>query len=596
MSDFLKKLAWQEWVLLAAMVIVCFSQYSQISQFSQVPSPIYGGDLYYHYGKVLDYYRGGSFFEESHIAGEYSSYPGFFHFLISSLSKFLGMQPFNVFIFFPLIITIASGIVFYILMFKITNNKTAALLTALLWMAIDIPSSHPTPFSAKVIIPLFLLSLIYASSWKTRILAGVAYGLCGITHVTAFLGASLIIILFFIYKIIEKEKKEHKINYSRRIKEQIIAFLPIVVIGVLIAMLYWWAPIFVYHGETPNNWQEYSSGSPLSISYLITTFARYLFNTSGFLVFAISLISLAGLYFSIKYNKKFSFFLIVLAAAIIGILHPILTVPLLGTSFGFYRFPNILLYPVSAMFFGVAVLLILNSLKAKKAKNLAAIIIGAVIIINFFFVYDAYSNNQWTNAGKNQDAVSSIFIPFGKEIMASTGVNDVFIAPHEETAFALHSITGGKVLFMRRTHASPFVDINKRVADGAVILYGNDSSKINELISEYGIKYFYVDAYAISSIIGCIKSWDAMDLPQNGEMSYSCLRTSSEYGEYLKKYGVQTKKVSARLNPASDKAEKFDLLAIKPANFSEAFSKRLSEVKAIRDQANQTVVGWYRVN
>jgi len=563
MSDFLKKIGWQEWVLLAAIVIVCFFQYSQISKFVQIPGPLYGGDLYFHYGHAMHLKEGGSVFESSHYLNEYEHYPWFYHLVVSSLSKVFGVQLLTFFNFFPIVITILAGIIFYFLMLKITKNKTVSVLTAILWVAIEIPSSHPTTFAAKVLIPLFILSILCANSLKTRALAGIAYGLCGITHVTAFLGASLIIVLFFIYKIIEREKKEHTINYLQRIKEQFFAFLPIIVIGVLIAMFYWWAPIFVYHGKTPNNWQEYASGTSLSISYFGKTFARYFLNTSGIWIFIISIISLLGFYISIRHGRKFSFPLIIFITAIMGILHPIITTPILHTSFGFYRFPNIILFPASIIFFGIGLLVIFNSLRKINPKYLAFAAL-LLIALNFYSVFVSYDNDQWTKVGKTMSQETQALFTAANFINKNTNVNDVILAFNEESAFAINALTGRKVVYMRATHASPYVDANSRKADAAVILYGNNDSLRKELIKKYNASYLFYDLFSAQAASICLRAWGNFSNPQYEGYTYYCLKTSPDYKEYLENNGIETQKVYARLDPASLNAPKLDLLLVKP--------------------------------
>ena len=571
MSDFFKKIKWQEWALLAAIAIVCFSQYSEISKFVQIPSPLYGGDLYFHYGISLFIHDGGSVFASNHYLNEYEHYPWLYHWLVSSLSSISGTDLMTFYNFFPIIITILSGIIFYFLMRKITGSRTVSLLTAIFWISIEIHSSHPTTFAAKVLIPLFLLSLLYANSWKMQIIAGIAYGLCGIGHVTAFLGASLVIVLFFIYKIIEKEKKEQKIDYLQRIKEQVIAFLPIVAIGILIAMLYWWAPIFVYHGHTPNNWQEYASGNTLSVPYLGATFAKYFLNFSGIWTFIISIVSILGLYISATRSRKFALPLVVFLAAVIGILHPIITTPLLHTSFGFYRFPTIILVPAAAIFFGVGLLVIFNSLKKINPKYISFAVV-VLLALNFYAVYSTFDNDQWVKVGKTMTPDTQLLFTAADFINKNTNVNDVILPMNEESAFAINALTARKVVFMRATHASPYVDANLRKADAAVILYGNNETLRKELIKKYSISYLFYDYFTGQAAAACTQAWDVIDKPENGDYSYYCLKTSPDYEQYLSSNGIETKKVHARLDPASVNAPKLDLLVVKPGQLKLNFT------------------------
>ena len=102
MSDFFKKLEWQDKALLVIIILICASQYSQFSQFAQVPGPLYGGDLYFHYGHAVELRDGGSVFASNHYLGEYEHYPWLFHIIIASLASMLGVSVMPVFIFFPI--------------------------------------------------------------------------------------------------------------------------------------------------------------------------------------------------------------------------------------------------------------------------------------------------------------------------------------------------------------------------------------------------------------------------------------------------------------------------------------------------------------
>ena len=326
LKNFLKKLGWQEWGLLVAIIIVVYTQFSIFSIFQQLPGPLYGGDYYYHYGHMLHIYDGGSVFENSNYLNEYEYYPWFLHLSVASISKITLTSPLNLMIFFPLIITIIAGIVTYFLGIKLFGNKTVALLASFAWMIYDIPATTPTSFGTKLLIPAIVLGFIYADSLKTRIIAGILYGIGGISHVTIFLGTSLFLALFFIYRAYSSKKENKKLPLTEILKKEIIFLIPILIIGILIAMLYWAPPIFAYHGKTLNPWQEYTvSGISATsvLSYLFDTLKLQFFNLSGAFFLIFSLISLLGLYISAKKRKFFYIPLLIFFVGILGILHPL---------------------------------------------------------------------------------------------------------------------------------------------------------------------------------------------------------------------------------------------------------------------------------
>ena len=59
----------------------------------------------------------------------------------------------------------------------------------------------------------------------------------------------------------------------------------------------------------------------------------------------------------------------------------------------------------------------------------------------------------------------------------------------------INAVSGRKVVLVRRTHASPYVDVDKRYADGLVMLYGENNMMRAELLEKYSVDYLYVDFY-----------------------------------------------------------------------------------------------------
>ncbi|NJE05265.1 hypothetical protein E3E36_03720 [Thermococcus sp. M36] len=96
------------------------------------------------------------------------------------------------------------------------------------------------------------------------------------------------------------------------------------------------------------------------------------------------------------------------------------------------------------------------------------------------------------------------------------------------------SISGRKTVLFRRTHASPFVDYNKRSADMIVVLLGNNTTKSLELLQKYGVKYVYVDKVAINDIL-----WVPL-----------------EYSGYLRKNGIPCRVEYIRYDPADSSGVK----------------------------------------
>jgi hypothetical protein len=112
-----------------------------------------------------------------------------------------------------------------------------------------------------------------------------------------------------------------------------------------------------------------------------------------------------------------------------------------------------------------------------------------LLLVSAVLFSDAYSARQkdvyYTAA---REPLSGPLLELKQWTIANTDVNDVFLTDNED-AFMLNGLTGRKSVSYRRTHAPIYTDMNQRMLDSAVILYGNDSTTRNELLKTYRVKY-----------------------------------------------------------------------------------------------------------
>ncbi len=589
------KLEWQDYILAALIIAVLAVEFPIYNSLKQLPSPIYGGDIYYHFGVINHIYYGGSPFMSSQFLNEYAHYPWFFHWLVAVTANVTGIDLLRAAILSPLVITVLAGIIGYVIGKRIFD-KNFALLASLLLMTLQIPNAVASNFAMMVSFPLFSYFLFFGRNFLQRLFAGIFYGLTGLGHVGVFIGSSIMLVLLFLGKIIIRHfsLKEGKLRITslselgKDTSSNIKWVLPILLIGGLIAMLFWFPPLFVYKGETPNRWGAYvAAGEDIGVIDLIKFFN--LINTSRWEMFVITALMVIGIIFLlIKRITSYSLPLLIFISMFIGYAHPVITLPLLGISLGTYGFGYMGI--VSTALFAVTAVFFLH--KSAKKNLLKYAVFGAfaiVVISNASASIKAYNEDQWVKAGREFPPVTRAMFETADFIKTNTDVNDVFVLPHEETGFAVNSITGRKVLIARRTHASPFVDVNQRVADTSVILYGKNENKIKELIKKYNVKYLYEDFYSERAKLDCLNAWDLLDNPNYGENSYNCLRVAPEYEHILKENGLEYKKTTARLDVASPVAPRFELLAIKPGVYSDYILKNTKVLKEAKIQ-NQTVV------
>ncbi len=598
----LAKKYWMYEVALAIVIIIVAAfWFVQYSGYKQLPGPLYGGDVYLYYAHLNHIASGGSVFESHQYYGEFTHYPWLLAVMMDGFGIVFGLTTFHAYIYFAVVVLILAGLAAYWVSYKIFNDKLIALLVTGVWITTFFPWSSNTYFNFWIMMPLIPLLFFYKRGIWQQVAMGLIYGACGLIDIIPFLTINMFLAGILVYKIIEDNLvfSGHRLVVKKKIMNSIREFFKdywlVLLIGIPIAMLYWYGPIFIYHGQTPNPLQEYvSSGLSLGFSgfiSLVSSTFEMLFPMNNVINIVVSVITLFGCvmtFICIKEKKAYWAIVLMLLVGIIGYMHPLITKPLLGIDVGSYGFPRVW-YIVDLLFAFVGIAYLME--KYKKFRYILIILVFIVFGAKFYSMYNDYSNSQWTKLGYTYDNNIDIQYRFGDYIKSITNVNDVILTSHEEVGFAINSLTGRKVMFLRRTHSSPFVDINQRVADGAVIMYGNNDTLRAQLIKKYSIKYFYADPYGLQSYGDCLKVWDYLNDSQYADYSYACLRTDPKYEQYLNNNGIETAKVYVRLDIASDTAPKYDMIAIKP----QTLKINLEKIQEVVSQ-NITYFGFYKVD
>ncbi len=573
---------WQDWAF-AAVIVLAISYYAgAFGAFQHLPGPLFGGDIYYHYGHILHIYEFNNPMSSSHYAGEYEHYAWFSHLLGAIFARITGMEPLNAAIWFGPLIGLAGMLVMYLLGQRFLGNRALGLLLALSWLSIGrIPSPTPTAFATALLNPLLVLLVYTARSKRETLAAGVVYGIAGLSHTVSFLGGAIFIGIVAILRTLEARRNNEAWTRALTAQARWIGLMALV--AVPIALLYWGPPALVYHGHTPNNWQEYTGRGleGLTPAFLWQNFWDTLWASpagepTGILgaifgilphpVTLLNLLALIGFGVSVLLWRKNGLPLLVMLTGLLGLAHPWLTLPIIGTSFGYYRF-GIFLYLARALFVILGIATLYKAAKNPGARWAVTLLSLLVLIAAASSAFQAYDQDRWAQAGRNIDGGTKAIIDLGNFARENLPADSVVLAAHGESAFAFNAASGMKVMHMRITHASPFVDANMRIADAAIILYGNDTQKRQELIREYGVTHIYADFYSAQSINNCLAAWDRFNDPSAADASYDCLRVSNtSLAPYLRRYGIDTKTVHARMDIASSLAPTYDLVIIKPTN------------------------------
>jgi hypothetical protein len=136
----------------------------------------------------------------------------------------------------------------------------------------------------------------------------------------------------------------------------------------------------------------------------------------------------------------------------------------------------------------------------------------------YFSGFDAKKADQWYKTGTT--ALAPQFVELETWIKANTNVSDVFLTTNED-AFMMNALTGRKVLSYRRAHSSPYIDMNARMADQAVIVYGTDAAETSALLKKYEVKYllwtgtWITNEFSFDQQGKFVGFFDPLDVPDN---------------------------------------------------------------------------------
>ncbi|MEW5996907.1 MAG: hypothetical protein AB1657_04920 [Candidatus Micrarchaeota archaeon] len=536
-----------------------------ISQLKQIPSPIYGGDLYNGLGGVNHIMEGGSFLESAQMAGEHPWVPWLYHLSVALFSGLSGLDAMQGLLYFSLVIQLFSLAIVYALGTKILGDKWAALVAAVLFSS-QFPVFKYGDLATAVFVPGMLLALYLFSKKQddfSAVVAGAAMGLASLTNTQAFFVANLILGFAAVWWLYPKVR-EGGLN-ARVLKENsglICRLALIFAVGFIVAMPFWFGPIFEFRGQTPNDIQNITYPDVTQpqvfagITYNLVVSLLLPFGLNGIGI-AFSLLNLAGLYFMARNPGKYAFAVILVATFLASVLHPILTVPLIHAQF----MSSLMLERISLL---TAVILVgigvINAMERVKGSNAKAGIAAVCILLALFYVaqgLEARGSDRWTLVGR--EPLPGPYAELEGWIKGNTDVNDVFLTTNED-GFMMNALTGRKVVSYRRAHSSPYTDMHARMADQAVMVYGNNAQETSELLGKYDVKYLLVtynwirNEFQISPEGQLVGFFDPLSVPDN--------YTNKAYWDAN---GVRYLEVTMSMDPAPrDNVPLYDMLVALP--------------------------------
>jgi len=504
-KGFFQKFDWKTALFIVVLLIYGVLVINLALQFKQLPSPLYGGDYYHSMGTVEHFKAGGSPFKNAALLNGLPSYFPVYTILAGGIAKVFSLDSFVAMRIFSMIEIFLSVIVVYFLGKLLFKNKITALIFAVAYLDLTFfPVWKYLQFTQSLMFPLFFLAAFYfyeKRNWVSAVILGLVYGTLGITHSVGFVTASMFMIIFSLYLLIFQHMKKFKMIYNKDFKENFVKtlrFLIIVaVLGVAIAMLYWYKPIFVFHGQplnpVPNFDQQDFSSMRVWWSFTVRIFTMYFFNFSN-LYYAIKsiffILGIIGIFFLKKYTNAHRFIIIMLITTLIGSFHFIILQPITGINLS-AEYISMFAFALAIAMFTAFTASTIGSFAKKYSDYVLIIFFALLLLFNIMQFTNYASTDRWIQVGKSP--VPQSMIEMKNWVLANTGVNDIFLS-NNELSFALNALTGRKLLTLKRGHTELFSDANKNMQDAAIIFFSNSTDARKALLKDRNVKYLYWQA------------------------------------------------------------------------------------------------------
>src|SRR3989344_272545 len=204
----------EDWILISATfaLLVIYAVY--ISGYTQVPSPIFGGDLYRDRGFVNNIVSGNPVWSDGYYADELQYYPYMMFVAEAAVVRASGLSVDSVFLFFPLINLILAAWIWYALGRKLFKSRKWALLASLSFLLlVFVHSPKGASFAIYSFIPaffLFWLKYEQENKIKDAVFAGIFLGLISLTWGGVFISTcamfGLIVLFYYVRQSISDKR------------------------------------------------------------------------------------------------------------------------------------------------------------------------------------------------------------------------------------------------------------------------------------------------------------------------------------------------------------------------------------------------------
>jgi hypothetical protein len=546
----------------ALVAAVLLTQLWLVRDLRTLPSPIFGGDYSYQMGCIESIRASGDPMASCSVSGALPGYLPLYGTVVALFSRASGWAVVPSMLALSVVFrALSTAIAWWV--FTRLHGRSAGFALACLWsLLLREPILKYTEFTLAILVPLYYYALCRFAAkpaFRTALPLGLTLAAAGYSHAVVFIGG--IVIATGTTAIAALAPGER--SRLARLAAAARGLLGVAALSLL-ALGYWYRPLFVAHGAASAHYTEWNGGVSQA------TFAQRLAYARGALLSmvrvdewpaaALNLLVLAGLVALWRTGERRRFLPGAWAAAatFLWMLHPFVTMPLLHTHFVPDYVRRYLWAFAAFLVAAIPVALLFGRLRRGPAFGLAATLLAVTLAGLAIEARSLAADSAMAGARQPADPALASLQAW---VLAHTRPDDVALS-NNELSFAWSALTGRKAVVARRAQNDPFADMDVRNRDAALMLYGRDEEARRRLLRQYGVRYlFWMEPW-----IDLEYRREAQGLAYMDPLLYF---RNPAYDDELTRAGVETFNFYGWVDPTLRGPEypRFELTLVGPGNY-----------------------------
>jgi hypothetical protein len=543
-------------------------QWVVLADLKQLPSPLFGGDYTYQMACIRSILASWNPMASCGCSGTIPGYQPLYGTLVAAVITLTRLPVVQG----MLIMSAINHALSVILVYRVTSRRFASgatLVTTALWAALQTtPAVRYTEFTAIVLVPLYfdaLLLYLETPGLARASYLGMMLGALGYAHAVTFAAGlaitALSVALMLVWRARRGEGRAALLGFGRSGL--------VVALGAALAIGYWYQPLFVQHGRTSLHYTEWNGGVDMRTLGLRWDYARSVllqqltpWPLADGILHLLCLVGVIRL-FRLMPRGRFVGIGIAAIASFVWIFHFLVSMPVLHAHF-VPDYVRRFVWQFAAVL--VAAVGIAEGLeRIRRPARRAAVEVGSVALSLAAMIVQGLALARDPATVAARQPLPAEFAALQTWVYAHTSADDIVLSTNE-LSFAWAALTGRKTMVTRRAQNDPYVDMDERNRDAALILYGNNQTLRRQLLQRWNVRYVLWTPY-----------WGPSEFPRDssGNMLQGdplMYFANPDYDAALGEAGVQRMRAFTFVDPylRGPKYPRFELTLILPTNYQRA--------------------------